>query len=351
MLLTSARRAYRSAILAGVTIAALLAGCGTGPTEIPLVGGDTDVSGPKSSTSLPPVFYVDPTSPAAEQVTRWRNEGRTADAAQLEKISDQPTAKWLTGDEILVRDEVDEFVGRATIAGQTPVLVADNIPDRDCGRFGAAGAPDAATYRSWIRQFATGIDRRPAIVIFEPGAVADAVDGCVKNEAERFALLKDAIAVLKSTGSTRVYLDAGHPSWVKDVPKLVTTLNRAGIADADGFALNVANFIPTAENVTYGHRISNALGGDTPFVIDTSRNGNGPYPTATVGGAPSWCNPPERALGEQPTDNPDLERVDALLWIKYPGESDGACRPDEPETGDWWPEYALDLAERAGAAG
>ena len=86
---------------------------------------------------------------------------------------------------------------------------------------------------------------------------------------------------------------------------------------------------------------------EPPFVVDTSRNGNGPYPGDTVDGAPSWCNPPGRALGEPPTDNPGLPRVDALLWIKYPGESDGSCRPGEPEVGAWWPEYALDPARRS----
>jgi endoglucanase len=52
-------------------------------------------------------------------------------------------------------------------------------------------------------------------------------------------------------------------------------------------------------------------------------------------------------LGEAPTADTGLGRVDALLWIKRPGESDGACRPGEPRAGQWWPEYALDLARRS----
>ncbi|NEE07199.1 glycoside hydrolase family 6 protein, partial [Streptomyces sp. SID7499] len=75
--------------------------------------------------------------------------------------------------------------------------------------------------------------------------------------------------------------------------------------------------------------------------IDTSRNGNGPY----TGGDPaeSWCNPPGRALGEAPTTQTGDERVDAYLWIKRPGESDGDCKGG-PKAGAWWPEYALGLA-------
>jgi endoglucanase len=38
--------------------------------------------------------------------------------------------------------------------------------------------------------------------------------------------------------------------------------------------------------------------------------------------------------------------LDALLWIKAPGESDGSCAGG-PAAGVWWPAYALGLARRA----
>jgi endoglucanase len=40
------------------------------------------------------------------------------------------------------------------------------------------------------------------------------------------------------------------------------------------------------------------------------------------------------------------EPVDAYLWIKRPGESDGSCHGGPP-AGAWWPDYALGLARRA----
>ncbi|MGC5021575.1 glycoside hydrolase family 6 protein [Micromonospora sp. DT47] len=339
------RPVRRSAVAAGAVLALLVAGCGGEPPPRPTPAqGGADASAPP----LPPVFYVDPANPADEQATRWEAEGRTADAAALRRIGSRPSAKWLTGGPVEVRDEVAAFLDQATIAGQMPVLVVHNVPQRDCGRRGTGGAESAADYQRWIRDLASGVAGRPVTVVLEPGAVPDAVEGCVRDVDGRLALLRDAVTVLRSTGSARVYLDAGHPAWISDVARLAAALGRAGIADADGFALNVANFVRTEENVRYGHRISEALGGDTRFVIDTSRNGNGPYRGATVGGAPSWCNPPGRVLGEEPTADPGHARVDALLWIKYPGESDGACRPGEPESGVWWPEYALDLARRAG---
>ncbi|MFG2010235.1 glycoside hydrolase family 6 protein [Micromonospora sp. NPDC048868] len=335
----------RSALAAGAAVALLLSGCGAEPRRRP--GPVPGSAAGSPAAAPPPVFHVAPGNPAAAEADRREALGRTADAAALRRIGARPSAKWLTGGPA-VRDEVDAFLGQAALAGQTPVLVVHNIPDRDCARQGTGGASGPAEYQRWIRDLAAGVGGRPVTVVLEPGAVPDAVRGCVRDPDGRLTLLRDAVTVLRSTGSARVYVDAGHPGWISDVAALTAALDRAGVGEADGFALNVANFFGTAQNVRYGHRISDALGGGTRFVVDTSRNGNGPHAGATVDGAPSWCNPPGRALGQEPTADPGLPRVDALLWVKYPGESDGACRPGEPDSGVWWPEYALGLARRAG---
>ncbi|MGH7487297.1 MAG: glycoside hydrolase family 6 protein, partial [bacterium] len=59
-----------------------------------------------------------------------------------------------------------------------------------------------------------------------------------------------------------------------------------------------------------------------------------------------WCNPAGRGLGSRPTTNTADPLVDAYLWIKSPGESDGACN-GAPPAGEWWADYALGLAERS----
>jgi endoglucanase len=61
--------------------------------------------------------------------------------------------------------------------------------------------------------------------------------------------------------------------------------------------LNVSNFHTTEENIGYGTEISIKLGG-APFVIDTSRNGNGP-PKGDAGDGPSFCNPPGAGVVHQ----------------------------------------------------
>ncbi|MDG4767736.1 glycoside hydrolase family 6 protein [Solwaraspora sp. WMMD406] len=346
-----------------VAAALLAAGCGTDPApgdrQPPLgaPGGVASTATPpgQADTSVPVALagaplFVDPTGAAADQVRLWQAAGQAEQADQLRRISEQPMAVWITSSTAQVAADVDAALTRAATSGGMPVLVAYHIPDRDCGSFSGGGAVDGGDYQAWIRQFAAGIAGRPVTVIVEPDAVAHSLDSCGAAGAggARLELLAEAVAVLKQTGTAQVYLDAGHPRWISDLGRLADALRQAGIDQADGFALNVSNFIGTAENVEYGHRLSDALGGRTRFVIDTSRNGAGPADGASVAGGPAWCNPPGRRLGETPTTTPGLDRVDALLWIKRPGESDGDCRPGEPPAGQWWPEYALQLAAQAG---
>jgi endoglucanase len=288
-------------------------------------------------------FFVDPNGPAVLQVERWEGQQRSADATTLRKISDRPVATWVSDGVGTVGARVDAVLTCAASQGQLPIVVAYNIPNRDCGKYSSGGAASPDEYKQWIRNFAAGVRNRPVAVILEPDAIAHAVEGC--DSEQRYGLLADAVSVLKGTGSAAVYVDAGNPRWITDVRKLADALRRAGAAKADGFSLNVANFVTTPDNIAYGRQVSDAMTNKPHFVIDTSRNGAGPVPgDGDVNGGPRWCNPPDRLLGKAPTTETGDARVDALLWIKRPGESDGACRPGEPPAGQWWPEYALALA-------
>ena len=113
-------------------------------------------------------------------------------------------------------------------------------------------------------------------------------------------------------------------------------------------------------------RYASTLGSTRPtahFVIDTSRNGQGPWPVAagTYPDNQDWCNPPGRGLGERPTTRTGHPLLDAKLWVKTPGQSDGQCTrgipggttdPEwggitDPAAGAWFPQQALQLARLA----
>lgn len=281
-------------------------------------------------------LYVDPNSAARRQAATWRRT-RPADAALIARIAHQPAAKWFGGWALDMRREVTQTIATITASGALPVFVAYNIPARDCGSYSAGGAENAAAYRQWMQEFAESVWGGRAIVILEPDALA-AMD-CLPPgpQQERVTLIREAVQTLKAYGAS-VYIDAGHGGW-RDAAEMAYRLEQAGIDSADGFALNVSNSQATSLNIAYGERISSLLGGKH-FVIDTSRNGiPGTDPL-------QWCNPRGRALGIAPTTNTAHPLIDAFLWIKPPGESDGTCGGGLP-AGTWWPAYALELSRMA----
>jgi len=278
-------------------------------------------------------LYVDPSSQAKAQADAWR-ASRPLDAAKLDKIAERPQAFWLGGWSGDPRSAVDGIVTRAAAAGRVPVLVAYNIPQRDCGSWSAGGVGSADTYRTWIRSFAAGIGTRRAIVVIEPDALAGLDCLSATDRGVRLQLLADATRVLAARPATAVYLDGGHDAW-QPISVMSARLRQAGAADAQGFSLNVSNFRAQAGLVTYGQQLAAAIG-VAHFVIDTSRNGVGP----AADGA--WCNPPGRKLGAAPATTAAY-RLDWNLWVKRPGESDGPCNGG-PIAGAFWPEYALGLA-------
>jgi len=283
-------------------------------------------------------LYVNDYSLAALAAQNWR-ASRPTDAKLLDKIAGQPTGQWVgewSGDPETV---VHNF-GKATNAnGTVPVLVAYNVPNRDCGQYSAGGSKSGEAYHQWIRDFARGAGPFRMIVVLEPDALGHLTQ-CLSppDQQARLAMLKDAVETLEATPSVSVYIDAGHAKWIP-AQEMAKRLLAAGVAKADGFALNTSNYISTEESIAYGHIVSAATGGKH-FIIDTGRNGNGPTKDE------QWCNPDGRALGNAPTSNTGDSVVDAFFWVKPPGESDGTCNGG-PKAGDFWTDAALGMAKRA----
>ena len=311
-----------------IAVALLVSAC-----ESPVEFAREDSGGAPAHPFPGAALYVDPWHPAHPIIDSWR-DSRPEDARLLEGIAETSQAVWLSGGAGDAQ-RVGAMAQAAASAGAVPVFVAYNIPRRNCGSGGASGA---SSYRNWVEGIASALGGRAALFVLEPDAVPGA--GCLSapEASARYGMIADAARTLQAAGAA-VYIDAGHPRWLA-VDEIARRLVEAGIGDAHGFALNVANFIATAENVTYGDALSAELDG-FGYVIDTGRNGAGPHADG------EWCNPPGRALGDAPTLDPDRGRAHAFLWLKRPGESDGTCNGGPP-SGSWWTDYALGLASRAG---
>jgi endoglucanase len=377
-------------------------------------------------------FVPAPNQGALQQIQQLFAGRHAADALLIGRMITTPQAVWFTsGTPQSVKQDVAKVVREAAFQRAVPVLVAYNIPFRDCSQYSAGGALTYADYLAWIDGFASGIGNAKAVVILEPDGLGiipfhtdinGNLEWCQPTGAdpatasdERFQAMGAAVDRLMQQPNVSVYLDSTQSAWL-GVGDAAKRLVQAGVQRASGFFLNVSNFQRDEELQKYGTWVAKCIwfgsnpgswgnghydwcasqyypatqsdfstwglsdqwyvanvesqtwvpypgdAGLTHFVTDTSRNGQGPWtpPANHPSGDPQdWCNPPDRGAGLRPTSNTGVTLIDAHLWIKIPGESDGQCYRwtggpldpvrgmADPAPGTWFPEMALELVHNA----
>jgi len=408
--------------------------------------GSSASAGPVATTRF---FTPLPNAGAAQQIFRLLTSHDRQDAALLTRMVSTPQAVWFTsGSPRQVEQAVRITMHQAALQRAVPVLVAYDIPGRDCQQYSAGGALDTASYLAWIDGFARGIGQGQAVVVLEPDGLGLLPSNCGGPKAgypftddERYTELNGAVTRLGRQPNASVYLDGTHSAWL-GVGDISSRLVKAGVGGAGGFFVNVSNYQATPNLIKYGTWISNCIafasdpeeGGwrlghydycasqyfpanpddfstwglsdawyaanmgtaqpTTHFVVDTSRNGRGPNNMSAYAAAPynqppsvisvlkagNWCNPPGAGLGLRPTADTGTPLLDAFLWVKIPGESDGQCDAAggvrawdygaysapgwptsaagravfdplwglvDPGAGRWFPQQALQLAQNA----
>ncbi len=238
--------------------------------------------------------------------------------------------------------------------------------------------------------------------------------------------IRQAIATLGAVPNVYVYLDAARSSvtgWTEVSGPLIDLFGEVveGTPGVHGFVTNVANYVPVEEiflpdttklvagaplywtrwvdwnphidEDDYTRFLRAALieagfPSDIGTLIDTSRNGWGGSARPAAVSASfdvntyvdqsrldrrinryNWCNQLNAGIGERPAAAP-RPGVDAYIWARPPGESDGAsdgpnrwCDPNyTPPSGGWrpsgatpgapgygifWPSYFRDLVRNA----
>lgn len=262
-----------------------------------------------------------------------RADGQDATAEKIAVIADQPIGTWLTNTSVSeTRETIRDVVRSAERQHRTPVFVLYNVPDRDCGSY-SKGGTEANDYLPWVRAAARAMHGSGAVVLVEPDAIAQ-IQVCKRLEEDRLPLIRKAVGELSGYGLT-VYLDGGNENRVPTAT-MAKWLREAGVDRTQGFFTNVSNFYRVDQERAYADELADAIGGDPHFVIDVSRNGKGWRGT--------WCNPDGAGLGQAPHVTRGSTRLDALLWVKTPGLSDGTCNGG-PAAGQWWESYALGLVE------
>ena len=192
-------------------------------------------------------FYVPPPDPGAiTQIKDLLRHGHLKDALGVARMVTTPQAVWFDGGTpAQVRSDVRRTVEAAARRGTVPVLVAYNLPFRDCAQYSAGGATDTDAYLTWISAFAAGIGKHKAWVMLEPdglGIIPNNVDLNGNAEwcqptapgatpAERYRALNGAVDRLTAHKATRVYLDGTHSAWL-GVGDIAHRLVLAGVQKA-----------------------------------------------------------------------------------------------------------------------
>ncbi|AWT46393.1 MULTISPECIES: glycoside hydrolase family 6 protein [Streptomyces] len=222
-------------------------------------------------------------------------------------------------------------------------------------------------------------------LVTNAGGTAGSTDACatMKANGNYEKGVSYALDKLGAIPNVYNYIDAGHHAWlgwdsnfdptVQEFYKVATT-NGASVNDVTGFIVNTANYGATKEPFV---KITDSVNGQTVrqskwidwnwyvdeqsfaqalrtklvsagfnsglgMLVDTSRNGWGGSARPTAAGpttsvdayvdggridrrihAGNWCNQSGAGLGERPTAAP-AAGIDAYVWVKPPGESDGS---------------------------
>lgn len=331
---------------------------------------------------------------AAAQITDSTQKAKALSVAKI------PTFTWF--DVIAKVPTLSTYLASAKAAGgkQLVQIVVYDLPDRDCaaaasnGEFSIANG-GAAKYKEYIDGIATAIKAYPdvrVVAVIEPDSLANMVTNMnvakCANAASTYR--SSTVYALQQLNLPNVwmYLDAGHAGWLgwpanlqPAANEFASIYNSAGKpAAVRGLATNVANFNAlnaaradpkiTQSNPNYdeNHYI-NALsplltnaGFPAKFIVDQARSGV--QEVRNEWG--EWCNVDNTGFGTRPTTSTGNSLIDAIVWVKPGGESDGtsntsAARYDlhcgvatakkpAPEAGTWFQAYFAMLVQNANPA-
>ncbi|KAI0203465.1 glycoside hydrolase family 6 protein [Astrocystis sublimbata] len=318
------------------------------------------------------------------------------------QVSDFGTFMWITSPQDIraipvVADEVpcDEILG----------LVLDNLPYKGVQPNSPSHDYDPKTaddYSSlFIEPLATLIRAHPTVafaVIIEPDAFPQYFNATTSSEpTQRDMNLIRSYSINIPVALNRLnlpnvimYFDVGHSNsldWARHrnetADAIIDAYNTAQKpAQLRGFATNVANWnswdlnpgefarsddsrdIRPKNERDFQHILSSALkerglpDSATHAIVDTSRNG-------VIGlrwSWDEWCNVAGAGLGARPSADMGGDVLDAFVWAKAPGESDGAsterggddigCRAKtavkpSPERGEWFQKFFEVLVRNA----
>ncbi|KAJ0160724.1 Exoglucanase 2 [Colletotrichum tanaceti] len=381
-----------------VTTTATSVGTGASTTRPPVSGGATYTGNPFAGVDLWANSYY-----ASEISTLAIPSLSPALATAAANVAKVPTFMWMdTRAKVPLVDSTLADIRRANQAGGNYAgeFVVYDLPDRDCaaaasnGEFSIAdgGVAKYKEYIDAIRAMVIKYSDIRILLAIEPDSLANLVTNlnvpkCAGAQAAYLECTNYAVTQL-NLPNVAMYLDAGHAGWLGWTANLgpaaqmyAKLFNDAGRPKSlRGLVTNVSNYngwsLSSPPPYTQGNSnfdekryiealapLLSAQGWDAHFIVDQGRSGKQPTGQEAWG---NWCNAVGTGFGPRPSTNTGSPLVDAFVWVKPGGESDGtsntsAARYDHncgkndalkpaPEAGTWFQAYFEQLLKNANPA-
>ncbi|KAK7552457.1 glycosyl hydrolases family 6 protein [Phyllosticta citricarpa] len=332
-------------------------------------------------------------------VPQFQREGKHDLARQAARVASVPTFLWMSSRDSIQKlrpfaEEAQHLV-RSGAKLLLP-LVIYNLPDRDCGAKASSGELRIADngvdlYKtSFVDPIAATIKQFPELkFVLVIGTLGNLVSNINKTKCRNaLEAHKESVSYALRTfdfPNVYTYVDGGNSGWwgftmnMGPAAKLVGEVwRRAGRPRSfRGLATNTANYnawsVTQCANYTQGSRncdekrYINAIapllrqeGTPAHFITDMGRSGVQPTGQWVWG---DWCNALNTGFGLRPSTHTDDPLLDAWVWIKPGGESDGTssvmaerfdpkcgqadAKQPAPEAGQWFQEYFEQLLRNA----
>jgi len=285
--------------------------------------------------------------------------GKSAMATKAAAVAKVPSFTWL--DTRAKVPSVQTYLEDIKSSGATNVIapfVVYDLPDRDCAAAASNGELSidnngTALYKEYIddiRAILVQYPDIPVVLIIEPDSLANLVTNlgtakCSEGEATYKELIPYAASQL-ALDNVVMYLDGGHSGWlgwsanIGPAAELFGQMYTAAGSPSQlrGLATNVANYngwsLSTCPSYTepntncdekrYINAIQPLLASNgwpnAHFIVDQGRSGLQPTGQIQQG---DWCNSIGVGFGIRPDTTPDDPLLDAFVWVKPGGESDG----------------------------
>ncbi|PWW72536.1 Glycoside Hydrolase Family 6 protein [Tuber magnatum] len=344
-----------------------------------------------------------------ETIKSFCDEGDLVNAARVETVQRTGTFGWVASfaaaskiAKVLVfideAHELQESLGKPQIVE----LVVYNLPDRDCSARASDGElkldqDGLSKYKQFVDSVAKELCTSKAeeltfAIVLEPDSLANLVTNMdVSKCAGAATAYKEGVAYAISKlqfPNVHLYIDAGHCGWLGWDGNLLPSAklfaevlelaagNSTTKCKVRGPATNVSNYnayiANPRENFTKGsnswdesHYVNSlaphleSVGFPAKFIVDQGRAGK--LGIRREWG--QWCNVKNAGFGIRPSTNTGSALVDAFVWVKPGGESDGTSDPKAarfdkmcvspladtpaPEAGAWFNDYVKRLVVNA----